>query len=231
MDALRNVAKNDNKVVAILVEPVQGEGGVNVPADDYLDNIRALCDEQGWLMMLDEIQTGMCRTGKWFGFQHSNSKPDVMTLAKALGNGVPVGACLAAGQAAEVFGPGSHGSTFGGNLLACAAATAVVDTMQQANSAEQAASMSKYLLQGFHNKLADNVHVTDIRGKGLLIGIELDRPCKELVQQALERKLLINVTADRVIRLLPPLVLDQQQADIIIDTVSDLVVNFCRDAA
>jgi acetylornithine aminotransferase len=231
MEALRAVARNDNKVVAILVEPVQGEGGVNVPADDYLDNIRALCDEHGWLMMLDEIQTGMCRTGKWFGFQHSNSTPDVMTLAKALGNGVPIGACLAQGKAADVLGPGSHGSTFGGNLLACAAGNAVVDTMQANNMADQAAAMSQYLLTGFNKKLADNPHVSNIRGKGLLIGIELDRPCKELVQQALEQKLLINVTADRVIRLLPPLVIDQQQADIIIDTVSDLVVNFCRDAA
>jgi acetylornithine aminotransferase len=230
MAALENVARHHHNVVAILVEPVQGEGGVNVPDTDYLDNIRALCDKHGWLMMLDEIQTGMCRTGQWFGFQHCHSSPDVMTLAKALGNGVPIGACLARGEAADILGPGSHGSTFGGNLLACAAATAVIDTMQEDNLAEYAAGMGRYFMDGFRQALGDKPYVTDIRGQGLLIGIELDRPCKELVQQALAQKLLINVTADKVIRLLPPLIVDKPQADSIIDTVTQLVNTFCEDA-
>ncbi len=225
-DAIKEVAQSGASVVAVLVEPIQGEGGVNIPPADYLNNIRTLCDEQGWLMMLDEIQTGMGRTGRMFAHQHSGIQPDVMTLAKGLGNGVPIGACLAKGMAAEVLGPGSHGSTFGGNPLACRVGNAVIETLESENLVARAAALSERFLAGFKTAFHSNKSVTDIRASGLLIGIELDRPCTELVSQALEEGLLINVTADKVIRLLPPLILTDQEADQIIETVSTLVDNF-----
>jgi acetylornithine aminotransferase len=226
IDAIRTVAANKSDVVAVLVEPVQGEGGINVPADDYLAGIRDICDEQGWLLMLDEIQSGMGRTGKWFACQHGNVVPDVITVAKALGNGVPIGACLARGQAATMMQPGSHGTTFGGNPLACSAALAVLDTMRKENLPDRAAVLGRILLDGFRQALAGQHGVRDIRGKGLMIGIELDRPCAALVLKALECGLLINVTAERVIRLLPPLITTDKQAAIIIEQVSDLVRSF-----
>ena len=226
IEALRAIARNSSNVVAILLEPIQGEGGVNVPNREFLQEVRALCDERGWLFMLDEIQTGMCRTGKWFAFQHAEIEPDVMTLAKALGNGVPIGACLARGKVADVFRPGTHGSTFGGNPLACAAAGAVVEIMQREQLAVQADRLGRYILDGFQQKLGALSEVRDIRGQGLMIGIELAKPCGELVKQALEQNLLINVTAGNVIRLLPPLIIDQALADQIIDQVSALVEGF-----
>jgi acetylornithine aminotransferase len=174
-------------------------------------------------MMLDEIQTGMGRTGKWFAYQHDDVKPDVVTLAKALGNGVPIGACLASGKAADMMQPGSHGTTFGGNPLACSAALAVLDTMEQDHLVEQAARLGQQLLKGFTSALQDLQGVTEIRGHGLMIGIELDRPCTELVGKALTQGLLINVTAERVVRLLPPLITTEKQADIIVAQVSDLI--------
>ncbi len=225
-DAIREVAQNSASVVAVLVEPVQGEGGVNIPPADYLNNIRTLCDAQGWLMMLDEIQTGMGRTGRMFAHQHNDIQPDVMTLAKGLGNGVPIGACLAKGTAAEVLGPGSHGSTFGGNPLACRVGNAVIETLESENLVARAAALSERFLAGFKAAFQSSKGVTDIRASGLLIGIELDRPCTELVGQALKEGLLINVTVDKVIRLLPPLILTDQEADQIIETVSTLVDNF-----
>lgn len=225
-DAIREVAQNSASVVAVLVEPVQGEGGVNIPPADYLNNIRTLCDAQGWLMMLDEIQTGMGRTGRMFAHQHNGIQPDVMTLAKGLGNGVPIGACLAKGTAAEVLGPGSHGSTFGGNPLACRVGNAVIETLESENLVARAAALSERFLAGFKAAFQSSKGVTDIRASGLLIGIELDRPCTELVGQALKEGLLINVTVDKVIRLLPPLILTDQEADQIIETVSTLVDNF-----
>ncbi|QYZ65632.1 MAG: acetylornithine aminotransferase [Gammaproteobacteria bacterium (ex Lamellibrachia satsuma)] len=225
-DAIKEVAQNGASVVAILVEPVQGEGGVNIPPADYLNNIRTLCDEQGWLMMLDEIQTGMGRSGRMFAHQHNGILPDVMTLAKGLGNGVPIGACLAKGAAAEVLGPGSHGSTFGGNPLACRVGNAVIETLESENLVARAAALSERFLTGFQTAFQSNKSVTDIRASGLLIGIELDRPCTELVSQALNEGLLINVTADKVIRLLPPLILTDQETDQIIKTVGTLVDNF-----
>ncbi|MBL3617777.1 MAG: aspartate aminotransferase family protein [gamma proteobacterium endosymbiont of Lamellibrachia anaximandri] len=225
-DAIKEVAQNGASVVAVLVEPVQGEGGVNIPPADYLNNIRTLCDEQGWLMMLDEIQTGMGRTGRMFAHQHNGIQPDVMTLAKGLGNGVPIGACLAKGMASEVLGPGSHGSTFGGNPLACRVGNAVIETLESENLVARAAALSERFLTGFQAAFQSNRSVTDIRASGLLIGIELDRPCTELVSQALKEGLLINVTADKVIRLLPPLILTDQETDQIIKTVGTLVDNF-----
>ena len=226
LDAISKVAANSQDVAAILVEPIQGEGGINIPDEAYLDGIRALCDDNNWLMMLDEIQTGMGRTGRWFAWQHSNARPDVVTLAKALGNGVPIGACLASGKAAEMMQPGSHGTTFGGNPLACRAAIAVLEAMEQEQCVANAGRLGEYLLAGFSRTLADLDGVIDIRGKGLMIGIELDRPCSELVSMAVAQGLLINVTAERVVRLLPPLILTDKQADIIVEQVSNLIHEF-----
>lgn len=229
-DAVAAMASNPN-IVAVLVEPVQGEGGVRIPADNYLPGLRAICDQHDWLLMVDEVQSGMARTGTWFAFQHSHIQPDVMTLAKALGNGVPIGACLAAGKATHVFGPGNHGSTFGGNPLACRAARAVIEVMEHDNLTARAAELGEYFLSQFREKLAGVAGVRDIRGKGLMIGVELERDCGELVKQALERGLLINVTAGNVIRLLPPLIITDAQADQIITMVSELVQAFLHPAA
>jgi acetylornithine aminotransferase len=226
LEAIENVAKHHPEVVAVLVEPVQGEGGVNVPDDKYLSAIRVLCDKHNWLMMLDEIQTGMCRTGRPFAFQHEECQPDVMTLAKALGNGMPIGACLARGEAAELFQPGNHGSTFGGNPLACAAALAVVDTLQEQGLAARAEELGLRMLTAFELALGDQEYIADIRGLGLMIGIELDRPCTELVGRALERGLLINVTNGNTIRLLPPLVISDDDADHLVQRVTELIVEF-----
>jgi len=226
LEAIENVAKHHPEVVAVLVEPVQGEGGVHVPQDKYLSAIRVLCDKHGWLMMLDEIQTGMGRTGRAFAFQHEECQPDVMTLAKGLGNGMPIGACLARGDAAELFQPGNHGSTFGGNPLACAAALAVLDTLVQEQLAARAEELGLRMLTAFELALGDQEYISDIRGQGLMLGIELDRPCGELVGMALERGLLINVTAGNTIRLLPPLVLSDDDADHLVQGVTELIAEF-----
>jgi acetylornithine aminotransferase len=235
LEALQTIAKNSPDVVAVLLEPAQGEGGVNIPDDDYLAGVRALCDQQGWLMMLDEVQTGMGRTGKWFAFQHTAIVPDVMTLAKGLANGVPIGACLARGEAAEVFKPGNHATTFGGNPLACSAALAVLDVIEKDDLTARAAAVGDRIVDRLCDRLincqdAECKIVDDIRSLGLMIGIELQRPCGELVGKALEQGLLINVTAERVIRLLPPLIISDQEADQIADTVAELVIAFARDS-
>ncbi len=226
IEAIRNIADNSNEVVAVLIEPAQGEGGINLLDADFLPQLREICDQNNWLLMLDEIQTGMARTGEWFAFQHSNITPDVMTLAKALGNGVPVGACIAKGEAANVFQPGTHGSTFGGNPMACAAANAVINTIKNEDLINRAKDLGNRFMDGFIKQLGDLDGVKEIRGFGLMIGIELDRDCPELVKQALDQKLLINVTAGRVVRLLPPLILTNAQADQIIDHVSALIKTF-----
>lgn len=231
VDAIENIADNNNNVVAVLVEPIQGEGGIQVPDKDYLKQLREICDQNDWLLMLDEIQTGMGRTGQWFAFQHNDILPDVMTLAKALGNGVPIGACLVSKKAADIFQPGSHGSTFGGNPLCCATASAVIDTILGDNLIDSAVQMGQYILNAFTNKLSPLEGVREIRGLGLMIGIELEQDCTEMVKQALEKKLLINVTAGNVIRLLPPLTINHQQADIIIETVCELVTDRLQKAA
>ncbi len=215
--AIETVAANSPDVVAVLLEAVQGEGGVIVPDPDYLSGVRRLCDRQGWLMIVDEVQTGMCRTGHWFGFQDAALEPDAITLAKALGNGVPIGCCLARGAAAETFRPGNHATTFGGNPLACAAALAVVHTMRDQDLAGRAAVLGSRMLGALRAALAGQAGVLAVRGKGLLIGIELDRPCRLLAAAALEQGLLINVTAERVVRLLPPLVITDDQAEQIIE--------------
>jgi acetylornithine/N-succinyldiaminopimelate aminotransferase len=226
LDAIRTIAGNSPGVVAILVEPITGEGGIRIPAANYLQELRALCNAHNWLLMLDEIQTGMGRTGRWFAHQHLDIQPDVMTLAKGLGNGVPIGACLARGPAAELFQPGNHGSTFGGNPLAASAALAVLKTIRDDGLVERAAQLGQHMLDGFRQRLAALAGVVDIRGQGLMLGIELDRPCGELMLQALTHKLLINVTADKVVRLLPPLIISDAQADEIVTGVSALIANF-----
>lgn len=228
LDAITQVAKNNNNVVAVLVEPVQGEGGIQIPDEDYLPGIRKLCDDNDWLMMLDEIQTGMCRSGQWFAHQHfdsqqQNAKPDVMTLAKALGNGVPIGACLARGKAAQQFKPGHHGSTYGGNPLVCHTALAVIDTLEKEKLAERAVNLGDRIVSGFKDILGDLEGISDIRGQGMLLAIELDQPCGDLVKLALDKGLLINVTADKVVRLLPPLIMSDKEADQLVNTLSDVI--------
>jgi len=229
LDAIETVAGNSSDVVAVLVEPIQGEGGINVPDPDYLLGLRRICDDNGWLLMLDEIQTGMGRTGEWFACQHSGVLPDVITVAKALGNGVPIGACMARGTAAGLMHPGNHGTTFGGNPLATRAALAVLDAIEQERLVAHAAKLGQQLLEGFREQLAGLTGVKEIRGLGLMIGIELDRPCAELVRRALDRGLLINVTAERVIRLLPPLVTTAHQGQMIVEKVSELVREFLAE--
>ena len=226
LEALRNIADTATDVVAVLVEPIQGEGGINVPPEDYLPGIRDICDEKGWLMMLDEIQTGMGRTGRPFAYQHYACAPDVLTSAKGLGNGVPIGACLARGDAAELFGPGNHGSTFGGNPLACRAALTVCEITTREQLPARAAELGERMLSGLQKALHGVEGVTDIRGKGLMIGVELNAPCGEIVGQALADGLLLNVTAGQVIRLLPPLIISDDQADRIVEQVASLARNF-----
>ena len=230
LEAIEIAAGNRPNIVAILVEPIQGEGGINIPADDYLARLRALCDREGWLLMLDEIQTGMGRTGRLFAHQHAGIQPDVMTLAKALGNGVPIGACLARGAAAEVFTPGTHGSTFGGNPLTCRVARTVLETIASQDLVANAAEQGEFLLDAFRAALQGTKGVVAMRGRGLMLGIELDRPCADLVGRALAAGLLINVTAERVIRLLPPLILERPQAQQLVDSLTALIQGFLGDA-
>ncbi|MBD3669791.1 MAG: acetylornithine transaminase [Gammaproteobacteria bacterium] len=225
LEAIAEQAANPN-VVAVMVEPITGEGGIRVPDENYLMGIRTLCDDNGWLMILDEIQTGMGRTGTMFACEQNGISPDVMTLAKGLGNGVPIGACLARGAAAEVLQAGKHGSTFGGNPLVCSAALAVIDTLEQDRLPARAAELGQRMLKGFAEALASIEAVQEIRGRGLMLGIQLDRPCGELVKQALQQGLLINVTAQSVVRLLPPLIITDAQADRIVEQVSGLIRDF-----
>jgi acetylornithine aminotransferase len=230
VDAVKQVASSNPNVVAILVEPVQGEGGINIPKDSsaYLETLRQICDAHGWLLMVDEVQTGIGRTGTWFAFQHTAIMPDVMSLAKGLGSGVPIGACLARGKAAEVFVYGKHGSTFGGNPLACAAGLATLAAIEDEGLCAHAEKMGELIKLGFQAAFADTPAVKVVRNAGLMIGIELDRPCGELVKMALEAKLLINVTADKVVRLLPPLVIKQDEAQELVKRLSAVIKAFLK---
>lgn len=225
-EAVRKIAENNHSVCAILVEPIQGEGGVRVPPPGYLAELRRICDERDWLLMLDEVQCGNCRSGTWYACQGEDVLPDVLTTAKALANGVPIGACMAAGVAAEVFRTGHHGSTYGGNPLACAAALAVIDTMESEGLAPRAAALGDRILSGFRERLGELPGVVDIRGRGLMMGIELEQPCGQLVAQGIGAGLLFNVTAERVIRMLPPLILGDEDAAVLVDGISGLVENF-----
>ncbi|MBT8048155.1 MAG: aspartate aminotransferase family protein [Xanthomonadales bacterium] len=222
---IRKIATSANEITAVLVEPIQGEAGIRVPPPGYLCELREICDENGWLLMFDEIQSGLCRTGEWYAHQHENVKPDVLTTAKALGNGLPIGACAARGAAAEVLTPGRHGSTFGGNPLVSRTACAVLDIMREENLCGRAAASGDMLLNAFRRRLGADERVQDIRGKGLMIGIELNADANHLRQRALEQRVLLNVTQDRVIRLLPPLIIDEDQAGQIVDVVCSLIEN------
>jgi acetylornithine/N-succinyldiaminopimelate aminotransferase len=228
IDALNELANEDLNIVAVMVEPILGEGGVVIPDPGYLKAIRAFCDKHKCLMMVDEVQTGMCRTGKWFAFQHEDVMPDVMTLAKALGNGVPIGACLAKGEAAELFQPGSHGSTFGGNPLASRAALAVIEVLEAQYLEQRAAELGNRLLDSFKEALSAVKGVSDIRGKGLMLGIELEKECPDLVGLALDEHLLINVTSGNVIRLLPPLIMNDAEADQLVSTLSKILKKYLK---
>ena len=224
--SVAQIAEHNRNVVAVLVEPAQGEGGVNIPPSAYLKELRELCDRNDWLLMLDEVQTGIGRTGAWFACQLSGILPDVMALAKGLGAGMPIGACLARGVAAEVFKPGNHGSTFGGNPLACAASLAVLQVIEEQDLCANATAMGAFIRDGLAQSLEGAKGVVEVRNLGLLIGVELDRPCGELVKLALAQGLIINVTADSVVRLLPPLVIDRDEAAQLVEMLSRLIREF-----
>jgi acetylornithine/N-succinyldiaminopimelate aminotransferase len=226
LDAIRRVAENNRNVVAVLAELVQGEGGVNICDGGYLKGLREICEAHGWLLMLDEVQTGMGRTGTWFAFQHSNVMPDVMPLAKGLASGVPIGACLASGPAAQLFKQGNHGSTFGGNPLACAAALATIDIIEEERLMENAVKTGDFIRSELARRIGGLKGVKEIRGQGLMIGVELEHACGELVQQGLERGILINVTVDNVVRLLPPLIFRTEEAGLLLETLVPLITAF-----
>ena len=226
LEAIEQIAKHEKNVVGVLVEPVQGESGINIPGEDYLSGIRAICDKHNWLMMLDEIQTGMGRSGKWFAFQHYDLMPDIMTLAKGLGNGFPIGVCIARGQAAQTFQPGNHGTTFGGNPLACRTALEVINIIEQNNLPNRAEQLGTRILTGLQTNLHGVPHVQEVRGKGLLLAVELTEPCAKLAKEALDNGIVINVTNSNIIRILPPLIISDEEADLIVEKITALVKNF-----
>ncbi|MBT5387513.1 MAG: aspartate aminotransferase family protein [Porticoccaceae bacterium] len=227
--ALQTIGDNNPDICAVFVEPIQGEGGIRIAAENYLQQLRELCDQRGWLLMLDEVQTGNGRTGKYFCYQHSGILPDVVTTSKGLGNGVPIGACLAAGKAYKLMRPGNHGSTFGGNPLSCAAALASVTTIVDSGLDTRATELGDRIMAGFKQALADCGHVKEIRGMGCMIGIELNRPCKSLFKTAMDAGLIINVTADSVIRLLPPMIMSDCEADQLVAILAPLIKDFEQD--
>ena len=220
---VEQIAANNPNIAAILVEPIQGESGINIPHDGYLEALRGICDANGWLLMLDEVQTGNGRTGRFFAYQHTGCLPDVVTTAKGLGNGIPIGVCLARGDAAELFQPGHHGSTFGGNFIACAAAHAVLDTLENEQLIERAGVLGKRIVDGLGAALKGNNNVKEVRGKGLMIAVELNEPVAGLVNAGLERGILVNAIGDTIVRLLPPLNLTDEEADEVIARVAALI--------
>ncbi|HNJ50931.1 aspartate aminotransferase family protein [Accumulibacter sp.] len=226
LEAIRAIARHNKKVVAVMLEIIQGEGGINLADHAFQRGLRALCDDRGWLLICDEVQCGMGRTGTWFAFQHAGIVPDIVTLAKGLGGGVPIGACLTTGKAAGLFQPGNHGSTFGGNPLAATAALTTIEVIEQDGLLAHAVSIGGQIRQGLARALAGQRGVVDIRGQGLMIGIELDRPCGELVTRALAAGLLINVTADKVVRLLPPLTFSNEEAQELVTRLAALIGEF-----
>lgn len=227
-DAVAEVAQHRDDIVAVMIEPIQGEGGINIPDHGYLKKLREICNNNDWLLMCDEIQSGMGRTGKWFAHQHDNITPDVMSLAKALGNGMPIGACLAKGNAASLIQPGSHGTTFGGNPLACRVGLTVVEVLEKEQLVTRAGQLGERLREGFKQSLHNQPGIREIRGRGMMLGIELDVPCAELVSLALDAGILMNVTAGNVVRLLPPYILNDDQADDLVRKISDLIINFLQ---
>ncbi len=231
LEAIKAVAAQNKSVVAVMFEIIQGEGGIHLADFEYQRRLRQLCDEQGWLLICDEVQCGMGRTGLWFGFQHAGILPDVATLAKGLGSGVPVGACITAGKASGLFGPGNHGSTFGGNFLATTAALTTIEVIEKKQLMANAVLIGSLIRNGLAEALAGVAGLVEIRGMGLMIGIELDRPCGVLVRRGLEAGLLINVTADTVVRLLPPLTFSESEALQLVRRLSQLIRDFLTDGA
>ena len=229
-EALLQIAETREDIVAVLVEPIQGEGGVRLPSPGYLRWLRQICDERGWLLMFDEIQTGLCRTGRWFAWQHEDARPDVMTVAKALANGLPIGACLARGPVAEAFAPGHHGSTFGGNPLVCRAALTTLDILAEGRYDARAEEIGDRLMEALAAAIGAHARVADIRGRGLMIGIELVGSTEGCLELALEEGLLISLQAARTIRLLPPLVIDEEQIDLLVNCLARLIDRLPRDA-
>ena len=226
IEALKSSVNTIENIVAIMVEPIQGEGGIVIPNKNYLKTIRSICDKNNLLMIVDEVQTGMCRTGRWFAFQHEKILPDIMTIAKALGNGVPIGACLARGKSAKFFQAGSHGSTFGGNPLASSVALEVINILETKKIDKHAAELGSYFLENFRKSLEGVQGIIDIRGKGLMMAIELEKNCPDLVEKALNNKLLINVTSGNVIRLLPPLIMTKLEADQVVSILTDTLKKY-----
>ena len=229
--AVEEAAHLRQDIVAVMIEPIQGEGGINIPDDGYLKSLRTICDKHDWLLICDEIQSGMGRTGKWFAHQHEGITPDVMSLAKALGNGMPIGACLARGAAAELIQPGTHGTTFGGNPIACRVALTVIEQLDKRKLVSRAGELGDRMREGFRNSLHNQPGIADIRGRGMMMGIELDTPCAELVGIALAEGILLNVTAGNVVRLLPPYILSDEQADELVRRISDLIIEFMQQAS
>ena len=230
INALKTATANNLNVVAVFFEAIQGEGGVHPMNDEYLRQVRQLFDEQDWLLMIDEVQCGMGRTGKWFAHQWSGIKPDVMPLAKGLGSGVPVGAVVAGPKAAHIFQPGNHGSTFGGNPLAMRAGVETIRIMEEENILANAALVGKHLRAALAHELSSVAGVKDIRGRGLMLGIELTKPCGDLVKNAADHGLLISVTADTVIRLVPSLILSVQEADEIVAILCPLIKQLLQES-
>ena len=230
VESIKQIAQHNPDVVAVLTEVVQGEGGIVPARIDYLQALRQLCDEKQWLLMIDEVQSGIGRTGKWFAHQHAGIVPDVMPLAKGLGSGVPIGACLARGMAAQLFKPGNHGTTFGGGPLVSVAALTTLKVIEEEGLLANAERIGTHLKSRFTEALSDVAGVVDIRGMGLMMGIELDRPCGELVKQALDAGLLTNVTQDSVIRLLPPIIIKQAEADQLVDTLVPVIKSFLAES-
>ena len=231
IDAIEKISSKKNKVSAIFVEPIQGEGGINIPNNfkQYLKKLRQICDQNKWLLIFDEVQCGIGRTGKWFAHQHSSVKPDVMTLAKGLGSGMPIGACIANKIATQLMEPGKHGSTFGGNPLACSAGIATLNAIEKEYLIKNATSQGLFITNLLNEKFKSNKNIISIRSLGLMIGIELSMPCSEIVNIALEKKLLINVTADRVVRLLPPLIINKTEAKMLSDRLIDTIEIFLNN--
>ncbi len=228
LEAIRHIAQHNSNIVAILVEPIQGEGGIRTAEAGYLQQLREICTQHHWLLMLDEVQTGIGRTGKWFAHQHAGILPDVMTLAKGLGSGIPIGACIAAGAATGTFKPGNHGSTFGGNPLACVAGLTTLNIVEQDQLLLNAEKLGAFICQGFNDALQGVKGYREVRGMGLMIGVELDRPCTELVKLALAKGLLINVTADSVVRLLPSLTMTEDEAQQLLNILCPLIIEFLQ---
>lgn len=229
IDEIEKIAKSNPNIVAIFLEPIQGEGGLSIASNAYLEQIRAICDKHNWLMMLDEVQTGNGRTGRYFAYQNTTIKPDVVTTAKGLGNGFPIGACLTHGKANMVLTPGSHGSTFGGNPLGCAAALATIDEILNNNLCDRADIMGKRIVENLRSELLDANYIKEIRGKGLMIGIEMESPCPEIVPLAKAKGLLLNVTSEKVIRLLPSLAMTDEECDFLVDAIVQIIRLYAAD--